>query len=104
MIKTKLKDFNYLISNFYTIDSSTMIREDELNGEELMKKEKAIDTAEKFDKKLKAVGDIEFIFVHKVIDLVDRTCGAVFNGKNTVAAKTAVNRFENVFKTSAVND
>lgn len=34
----RMKDFNYLISNFYTVDSSTMIREDELNGELLLSK------------------------------------------------------------------
>lgn len=34
----RMKDFDYLISNFYTVDSSTMIREDELNGEELLSK------------------------------------------------------------------
>ena len=34
----KMRDFNYLLSNFYTVDSTTMIREDELNGEELLSK------------------------------------------------------------------
>ena len=34
----KMKDFNYLLSNFYTVDSSTMIDESELNGEELLGK------------------------------------------------------------------
>lgn len=34
----RMKDFNYLLSNFYTVDSSTMIREDELNGELLLSK------------------------------------------------------------------
>lgn len=34
----KMSDFNYLISNFYAVDSSTMIRPDELKGEELLSK------------------------------------------------------------------
>lgn len=34
----RMKDFNYLLSNFYTVDSSTMIREEELNGELLLSK------------------------------------------------------------------
>lgn len=34
----KMKDFNYLLSNFYTVDSSTMIENGELNGEELLGK------------------------------------------------------------------
>lgn len=39
----KMSDFNYLLSNFYTVDSSTMIREDELNGAELLSKNMKID-------------------------------------------------------------
>ncbi len=35
----KMGDFNYLMSHFYTVDSSTMIRSDELNGAELMSKD-----------------------------------------------------------------
>ena len=35
----KMGDFNYLLSHFYTVDSSTMIRSDELNGTELMSKD-----------------------------------------------------------------
>lgn len=38
----RMKDFDYLLSNFYTVDSSTMIREDELNGEMLLSKEMKI--------------------------------------------------------------
>ena len=34
----KMRDFTYLLSNFYTVDSTTMIREDELRGEELLAK------------------------------------------------------------------
>ena len=34
----KMRDFDYLLSNFYTVDSTTMIRADELNGEELLNK------------------------------------------------------------------
>lgn len=39
----KMSDFNYLLSNFYTVDSTTMIREDELKGAELMAKDMKID-------------------------------------------------------------
>ena len=39
----KMGDFNYLLSHFYTVDSSTMIRSDELNGTELMSKDLHID-------------------------------------------------------------
>lgn len=39
----KMSDFNYLLSNFYTVDSSTMIREDELKGAELLAKDMKID-------------------------------------------------------------
>lgn len=39
----KMSDFNYLLSNFYTVDSTTMIREDELKGAELMAKNMKID-------------------------------------------------------------
>lgn len=35
----KMKDFQYLLSNFYTVDSSTMIRSDELDGVSLMQKD-----------------------------------------------------------------
>lgn len=35
----KMKDFNYLLGNFYTVDSSTMIRSDELNAETLLSKD-----------------------------------------------------------------
>lgn len=34
----KMKDFEYLLGNFYTVDSTTMIRSDELKGEELLSK------------------------------------------------------------------
>ena len=34
----KMRDFDYLLGNFYTVDSTTMIRADELNGEELLNK------------------------------------------------------------------
>ncbi len=35
----KMKNFDYLLGNFYTVDSSTMIRSDELNGEALLGKD-----------------------------------------------------------------
>ena len=41
----KLRDFDYLLSNFYTVDSSTMINRDELNADELLGKDMTIDTA-----------------------------------------------------------
>lgn len=42
----KMSDFNYLLSNFYTVDSTTMIREDELKGAELMAKNMKIDESD----------------------------------------------------------
>ena len=35
----KMSDFEYLLANFYTVDGSTMIRSDELNGKELLAKD-----------------------------------------------------------------
>lgn len=35
----KMSDFEYLLGNFYTVDGSTMIRSDELNGKELLSKD-----------------------------------------------------------------
>jgi len=40
----KLKDFDYLISNFYTVDSSTMISSEDLPVEEMLNKDMNIDT------------------------------------------------------------
>lgn len=37
MSMEKLKDFNYLLSTFYTVDSTTMIGEDQLNVDDLLK-------------------------------------------------------------------
>ncbi len=42
----KMSDFNYLLSNFYTVDSTTMIRPDELKGGELMAKNMKIDQSQ----------------------------------------------------------
>ena len=39
----KMSSFDYLIGNFYTVDSTTMIRPDELNGAELLSKNMMID-------------------------------------------------------------
>lgn len=39
----KLKNFDYLISNFYTVDSSTSINEKQLDAEKLLKKDMTID-------------------------------------------------------------
>lgn len=41
----KLRDFDYLLSNFYTVDSSTMIDPAQLNADELMGKNLKIDTS-----------------------------------------------------------
>ncbi len=39
----KLRDFDYLLSNFYTVDSSTMIGEDQLNADDLLGRSMKID-------------------------------------------------------------
>lgn len=39
----KLKDFNYLISNFYTVDSSTSVGPEQFNAEKLLSKSMKID-------------------------------------------------------------
>lgn len=39
----KLRDFDYLLSNFYTVDSSTMIGADQLNAEDLLSRNMKID-------------------------------------------------------------
>lgn len=41
----KLRDFDYLLSNFYTVDSSTMIDADQLNADDLLGRSMKIDTA-----------------------------------------------------------
>lgn len=40
----KLKDYEYLISNFYTVDSSTSVSENILNVDKLLKKDMKLDT------------------------------------------------------------
>lgn len=40
----KLRDFDYLLSNFYTVDSSTMIGPDQLNADDLLGRSMKIDT------------------------------------------------------------
>jgi len=40
----KLNDFEYLVSNFYTVDSSTSVNEGLLNAKKLLKKDMTIDT------------------------------------------------------------
>ena len=40
----KLRDFEYLLSNFYTVDSSTMIDSDQLNADDLLGRSMKIDT------------------------------------------------------------
>ena len=39
----KLRDFDYLLSNFYTVDSSTMIGADQLNADDLLGRDMKID-------------------------------------------------------------
>lgn len=39
----KLRDFDYLLSNFYTVDSSTMIGPEQLNADDLLSKSMKID-------------------------------------------------------------
>lgn len=39
----KLRDFDYLLSNFYTVDSTTMIGPEQLNADELLGKDMKID-------------------------------------------------------------
>ncbi len=41
----KLKDFDYLISKFYTVDSTTMVYEEELNVEKMLAKNMKIDNS-----------------------------------------------------------
>lgn len=40
----KLRDFEYLLENFYTVDSSTMIDSDQLNADDLLGRSMKIDT------------------------------------------------------------
>ena len=42
----KLRDFDYLLSNFYTVDSSTMIGPDQLNADDLLGRSMKIDNTE----------------------------------------------------------
>src|SRR5699024_10981177 len=39
----KLRDFDYLLSNYYTVDSSTMIGHDQLNADDLLGRSMKID-------------------------------------------------------------
>ncbi|MBQ8558983.1 MAG: stage II sporulation protein P [Tyzzerella sp.] len=48
----KLRDFNYLLSKFYTVDSTTTIGADQLNVDELLSKDMHIDTSTKGPKVL----------------------------------------------------
>ncbi len=43
MSMEKLRDFDYLLSNFYTVDSSTMIGADQLNADDLLGRSMKID-------------------------------------------------------------
>ena len=42
--REKLNDYEYLLSNFYTVDSSTAINDNLLNAKKLLKKDMTIDT------------------------------------------------------------
>lgn len=42
--RDKLNDFEYLVSNFYTVDSSTSVNETLLNAKKLLKKDMTLDT------------------------------------------------------------
>ena len=42
--KDKLNDYEYLVSNFYTVDSSTSVNDSLLNAKKLLKKDLTIDT------------------------------------------------------------
>lgn len=48
----KLRDFDYLIRNFYTVDSTTMISKEQLNVDELLAKDMHINTEEEGPKVL----------------------------------------------------
>lgn len=48
----KLKNYEYLVSNFYVVDSTTMTSPEELNAETLLSKDMKIDTEEKGPKVL----------------------------------------------------
>ena len=48
----KLRDFNYLLSKFYTVDSTTTIDSKQLNVDQLLSKEMQIDTTKKGPKVL----------------------------------------------------
>lgn len=41
----QLRDFNYLVSHYYTVDSTTMIGQEQLNVDELLAKDMHIDTS-----------------------------------------------------------
>lgn len=42
----KLRDFDYLLSNFYTVDSATMIGPDRLNADDLLSRSMKIEKQE----------------------------------------------------------
>ena len=48
----KLRDFNYLLSHFYTVDSTTMIGPEQLNADQLLAKDMKINTKTKGPKVL----------------------------------------------------
>ena len=43
----RLRDFDYLLSNFYTVDSSTMIGPEQLNADDLLGRSMKIDRKQK---------------------------------------------------------
>ncbi len=64
----KLRDFNYLISKLYTVDSTTTIGPDQLNVDELLAKDMHIDTTTKGPKVL-------IFHTHSQEAFVDSTAG-----------------------------
>lgn len=64
----KLKDFNYLLSTFYTVDSTTTIGPDQLNAEKLLAKDMHIDQKKKGPKVL-------IFHTHSQEDFVDSVKG-----------------------------
>lgn len=64
----KLRDFEYLLSNFYTVDSSTVIGADQLNADDLLGRDMKINTEAKGPK-------ILVFHTHSQEDFIDSTPG-----------------------------
>jgi len=68
MSMDKLKDFNYLLSTFYTVDSTTTIGPDQLNAEKLLAKDMHINQKTKGPKVL-------IFHTHSQEDFIDSVAG-----------------------------